>query len=81
MKALEKECNSNKLSGAEFTLAIGCRLNCHYCPQDKLIRRYTDLYEKKELSMKFETFTKCLENIKQGGGVAFTGMVEPFHNK
>ncbi len=81
MKIIENECDPMKLSGAEFTLSIGCSLNCHYCPQEKLIRRYVDLYGKDELFMKFDTFVKCLKNIKQGGGISFAGMVEPFHNK
>ena len=28
-----------RLYSAEFTLALGCPLNCHYCPQGKLYRR------------------------------------------
>lgn len=74
-------CISNKLSGAEFTLAIGCRLDCHYCPQEKLIHRYINLYGKNDLFMKFDTFVKCLEKFDQGAGISFAGMVEPFHNK
>ncbi len=52
--------NPNRLLGAEFTLAIGCKLDCHYCPQEKLIRRYIDLYGKNNLFMSFNTFIKCL---------------------
>lgn len=71
----------NKIFGAEFTLAIGCRLDCHYCPQEKLIHRYIDLYGKEDLFMKFDTFSACLKKIEPGAGIDFGGMVEPFHNK
>lgn len=73
--------NPNRLLGAEFTLAIGCKLDCHYCPQEKLIRRYVDLYGKNNLFMSFNTFIKCLEKFEYGAVISFAGMVEPFHNK
>lgn len=67
--------------GAEFTLAIGCKLNCKYCPQGKLIRRYTELFKNDDLYMSFQNFKKCLSKIEKGCGIAITGMVEPFHNR
>lgn len=67
----------NKANSLEFTLAIGCALNCNYCPQEKLINRYK---EHKCKVMEFDTFTKALTRIKPGGGVIISGMVEPFHN-
>ncbi|MCI8920159.1 MAG: hypothetical protein HFH29_15745, partial [Eubacterium sp.] len=70
-----------KIFGAEFTLAIGCRLNCKYCPQEKLIHKYVGLFGKNELTMSFDTFKTCLSKIEKGAGIAITGMVEPFHNR
>lgn len=71
----------SKIFGAEFTLAIGCKLDCHYCPQRKLIQRYLELFKNDDLIMKFSTFQTCLEKIERGAGINFSGMVEPFHNK
>ena len=50
----------NKANSLEFTLAIGCALNCNYCPQEKLINRYK---EHKCKVMEFDTFTKALTRI------------------
>lgn len=67
--------------GAEFTLAIGCKLNCKYCPQKKLISRYTELFGNDDLYMSFENFKTCLSKVEKGAGISIGGMVEPFHNK
>ena len=61
----------NKANSLEFTLAIGCALNCNYCPQEKLINRYK---EHKCKVMEFDTFTKALTRIKPGGGVIISGI-------
>lgn len=70
-----------KIFGAEFTLAIGCRLNCKYCPQEKLVHKYTELFGNNKLEMSFEDFKTCLSKIEKGAGISIGGMVEPFHNK
>lgn len=69
----------NKLSGLEFCLAIGCPLNCHYCPQDLLKSRYQELYGEEKI-MSFDTFKICLGQVIEGCGITFCGMVEPFIN-
>lgn len=70
-----------KIFGAEFTLAIGCKLNCKYCPQEKLIHNYTKRFGSEKLFMSFEDFKLCLSKIEKGAGIAIGGMVEAFHNK
>lgn len=70
-----------KLHGLEFSLAIGCKLNCKYCPQEKLIKRYVCDFGKDVMYMKFEDFKTCLSKVNKGGGISFAGMVEPFHNR
>lgn len=67
--------------GAEFTLAIGCPLNCHYCPQEKLIKKYIGKFGKDKLQMSFEDFKTCLSKIMPNAGIVIGGMVEPFVNK
>lgn len=73
--------NEIKLHGLEFTLAIGCKLDCKYCPQEKLIKKYINKYGNDNIYMKFEDFKKCLSKVYKGSGISFAGMVEPFHNK
>lgn len=70
-----------KMFGAEFTLAIGCKLQCKYCPQEKLVRTYINRFGTDKLHMSFEDFKVCLEKIEPGAGISIGGMVEPFHNK
>ena len=70
----------DKLSGIDLTLSIGCRLNCHYCPQKKLISNYAANGSNPQSEMSMETFKKVLKNVRVGGSVCFSGMCEPFHN-
>lgn len=70
-----------KIFAAEFTLAIGCKLNCKYCPQEKLIHNYTTRFGSEKLFMSFEDFKLCLSKIERGAGIAIGGMVEAFHNR
>ena len=70
-----------KLWSAEFTLAIGCRLNCYYCPQSKLIMKYKKLFPNAPMQMSFSDFKTILRHVEPGAGIAFAGMVEPFLNK
>lgn len=78
---MKRSCVPTKIHGAEFTLAIGCKLNCHYCPQQKLIQRYISLYGNKKLMMTFDTFKICLSKVERGSGINFGGMSEAFQNK
>lgn len=71
----------SKIFSAEFSLAVGCELNCRFCPQQKLVCRYVDLYGNNDIYMSFNTFETCLKKIESGAGITFGGMVEPFHNK
>ena len=80
MNLTKNNCIPSKIHGAEFTLTIGCRLNCHYCPQQKLIQRYVDLYGRNNMVMTFDTFKTCLSKIERGSGINFGGMSEAFQN-
>ena len=70
----------DKLSGIDLTLSIGCRLNCHYCPQKRLVSQYVNNGSNPQDEMSMETFKKVLKNVRIGGSVCFSGMCEPFHN-
>lgn len=70
-----------KAYGLEFTLAIGCPLDCHYCPQKKLISGYVERFGRDKLYMTFEDFRTILSKLTPGSGIAIGGMVEPFKNR
>ena len=72
--------SQDKLSGIDLTLSIGCRLNCHYCPQKRLVSQYVNNGSNPQDEMSMETFKKVLKNVRIGGSVCFSGMCEPFHN-
>ena len=60
----------------EITAKIGCRVNCKYCPQNLLIKRYSKISEEKELSL--ENFKKILNKLPQDVIICFAGFSEPF---
>lgn len=72
--------NDNKLDSIELTLAMGCPLNCHYCPQELLLNRYFENDQHRCHMMSFDTFKTILTRVKKGGSVCFSGMCEPFLN-
>ncbi len=69
-----------KLRGLEISTAMGCRLNCAYCPQELLLSTYYREDKKRARFLTMEGFYKALESVEEGGFVSFCGMVEPFHN-
>ena len=70
-----------KLRSLEFSMTIGCKLQCKYCPQDLLIKEYRKNKSKNNYIFKFEDFKKCLSQVEKGGEISFCGMSEPFHNR
>ncbi|MCI8645994.1 MAG: radical SAM protein [Firmicutes bacterium] len=72
--------NINKLNAIEVTLSMGCRVDCHYCPQSLLLHNYFSDNKNRLSMMRFHDFTKLLENVKHGGTICFSGMCEPFLN-
>ena len=72
--------NCDKLNSIEVTLAMGCKLNCRYCPQKLLMDHYFAEDSRRLAMMDFEAFKQILSNVKQGGTVCFSGMCEAFLN-
>lgn len=66
----------NYLKRLEVTLSIGCKLNCLYCPQALLLKKYGSA--KSVLS--FTDFKTVVSKIAVGGWIIFNGMSEPFLN-
>lgn len=79
----ERKCSyPERSSGFDFTLKIGCRLNCKYCPQQLLLKRYFEVFgvdAKTELT--FDDFKIMLGRVAKGAAISIAGMSEPFLNK
>ena len=63
----------------EVTTTIGCKINCAYCPQDKLIRAYKSIggIPKK---MTLDSYKTILNKIPLSEVIAFSGFSEPWLN-
>lgn len=72
--------NNNKLNTIDITLSIGCKLDCYYCPQKKLLNAYFANNKKRQVSMSMKEFKTIISKVKLGGTISFSGMCEPFHN-
>lgn len=65
----------------EITTVIGCKVNCRFCPQDKLLNNYFKKNPARTSVMEMETVEKCLEFFPSNYDVSFGGMSEPFLNE
>jgi adenine C2-methylase RlmN of 23S rRNA A2503 and tRNA A37 len=67
----------------EITTRIGCRVNCKFCPQKKLLDHYKEnshnIIQKNVLS--FKNFKKCIDKVPSSVRIDFSGMAEPWLNK
>lgn len=72
----------NRMSSLEFSLNMGCSLNCKYCPQDVLMRAYKEkVSEKIQRHLTLDEFKKILVNeLNPCSMISFSGMAEPFEN-
>lgn len=69
-----------RLSGLEFTLAMGCKVACHYCPQKMLITAYNHKFPNANKYMTFDDFKIILSKLTPECGIGWCGMSEPFQN-
>lgn len=72
--------NNDRLDFIDITLSMGCKLNCRYCPQSKLLNEYFKEDKKRTANMTMEDFKEIVSKVKIGGKIVFAGMCEPFHN-
>ena len=64
----------------QVTTRIGCMVNCKYCPQNLLIKKYYENDKKRSSVMSLEVFEKCLGRLPKNTRISFCGMAEPFLN-
>ena len=62
----------------EITSRIGCSVNCRYCPQNVLLKRYRQDDSFRVLSK--EVFQTCIDKTPSNLIVDFAGFAEPFLN-
>jgi hypothetical protein len=62
----------------EITTVIGCKVNCRFCPQQKLITEYARTSDKRILS--FDDYKTCIDKVPANMRIDFSGMAEPFLN-
>lgn len=72
--------SSDYLHALEFSLTIGCSLDCRYCPQDLLRTKFSKNKSYTKYVFSFDDFKKCLAKVQKGSEISFCGMSEPFHN-
>ncbi len=70
-----------KLSRIEITTAMGCRLNCRFCPQKKLLEEYKKTENPNKTVMTLEDFKGILSQVYENGIITFSGMSETFENE
>lgn len=69
-----------KIPKLEITAKIGCRIRCHYCPQQLLWNAYFDNNSQRIAQMKLEDYKTCILRMPKDTIISFAGFVEPFHH-
>jgi len=59
----------------EVTTSIGCPVDCKFCPQDRIVERYTGA---RTLTLK--AFTELIQTVPSSVPIIFAGVSEPFLN-
>lgn len=65
----------------EITPVLGCSVNCRYCPQDVLIKKYFEKDKNRKRVMTPEDFQIYLDHTPDNCDIMFAGMAEPYLNK
>ena len=64
----------------EISTVVGCTVNCKFCPQDVLLKRYFQDNRSRQRVMTVENFKLILEHTPQDCIIDFSAMAEPFDN-
>ena len=75
-----EKCKLNENPMIEITTRIGCKVNCHYCPQSLLLSNYFKDNKERKFMMELDDFKLCLDKLPQNCDVIFCGMAEPLLN-
>jgi organic radical activating enzyme len=64
----------------EFTLTIGCKNNCRYCPQKRIQASYIQQKSGPITAMSMTLYKKIIDKLPDDMDVCFCGMSEPFQH-
>lgn len=64
----------------EITPAIGCSVNCKYCPQEVFLKEYFRKENKRKKYMTLDDFKICIDKLPKNALIEWAGFVEPFLN-
>ncbi len=68
------------VTAIEVTTRIGCAVNCKYCPQQLLVRKYFSKNKKRKQILSLEDYKICLNHLPKDAVITFSGFTEPFLN-
>ncbi len=74
--------SENNTPRLEITTRIGCKMNCVYCPQNTLTKRYRGRQDGRDhpIEMTLEVFKACLGKLPRNTRIDFSGMCEAWLN-
>lgn len=64
----------------EVSTIMGCTVNCRFCPQDVILKRYYEKDRMRQRVMTVENFRVILRHTPKDCIIDFSGMTEPFNN-
>lgn len=67
------------MSWLEISTNIGCANKCVFCPQEKIIKKYSK--RNGSFQMSFKNFKSCIDKVPKEVIIIFSGMSEPWLNK
>ena len=70
----------SKTSVLEITTAIGCSVNCKFCPQSTLISQYYKNNSVREKYLSAQNFEIIISHVEEDCVLMFAGFGEPFLN-
>ena len=62
----------------EITTQIGCFINCHFCPQERLLNAYRELSRTRQMTL--EVFCEIVDKLPEEVDIHFSGFCEPWLN-
>lgn len=65
----------------QITTVIGCPVDCHYCPQNKLLHNYFFADKKRKTVLSYDDFVRYLHRLPDNTTIDFSGFSEPLLNK
>lgn len=74
------EAERRERAAIEITTRIGCSVNCRFCPQSLLLKRYYRNNKRRKSVLSLEDFKRCLNHLPSDAIITFSGFAEPFLN-